>query len=153
MAKGLPNRRVIVSHILIEELIHLGSKVQTKEEAIQAAGDLLVQAGRVEAPYVQGMLYREKTMSTLIGNGVAIPHGEFPDLKYIKETSISVLQIPQGVPWEEGELVYLVVGIAATFEEHIGILQNLANVVDEIERVNFLATTAKKSDIIDALAA
>jgi mannitol/fructose-specific phosphotransferase system IIA component len=153
MAKGLPNRRVIVSHILIEELIHLGSKVQTKEEAIQAAGDLLVQAGRVEAPYVQGMLNREKTMSTLIGNGVAIPHGEFPDLKYIKETSISVLQIPQGVPWEEGELVYLVVGIAATFEEHIGILQNLANVVDEIERVNFLATTAKKSDIIDALAA
>jgi mannitol/fructose-specific phosphotransferase system IIA component len=153
MAKALPNRRVIVSHILIEELIHLGSKVQTKEEAIQAAGDLLVQAGRVEAPYVQGMLNREKTMSTLIGNGVAIPHGEFPDLKYIKETSISVLQIPQGVPWEEGELVYLVVGIAATFEEHIGILQNLANVVDEIERVNFLATTAKKSDIIDALAA
>lgn len=142
-----------MSRILIEELIHLGSKVQTKEEAIQAAGDLLVQAGRVEAPYVQGMLNREKTMSTLIGNGVAIPHGEFPDLKYIKETSISVLQIPQGVPWEEGELVYLVVGIAATFEEHIGILQNLANVVDEIERVNFLATTAKKSDIIDALAA
>ena len=153
MAKGLPNRRVIVSRILIEELIHLDSKVQSKEEAIQAAGDLLVQAGRVEAPYVQGMLNREKTMSTLIGNGVAIPHGEFPDLKYIKETSISVLQIPQGVPWEEGELVYLVVGIAATFEEHIGILQNLANVVDEIERVNFLATTAKKSDIIDALAA
>jgi phosphocarrier protein FPr len=153
MSKGLPNRRVIVSHILIEELIHLDSKVQSKEEAIQAAGDLLVQAGRVEAPYVQGMLNREKTMSTLIGNGVAIPHGEFPDLKYIKETSISVLQIPQGVPWEEGELVYLVVGIAATFEEHIGILQNLANVVDEIERVNFLATTAKKSDIIDALAA
>jgi phosphocarrier protein FPr len=153
MAKSLPNRRVIVSRILIEELIHLDSKVQSKEEAIQAAGDLLVQAGRVEAPYVQGMLNREKTMSTLIGNGVAIPHGEFPDLKYIKETSISVLQIPQGVPWEEGELVYLVVGIAATFEEHIGILQNLANVVDEIERVNFLATTAKKSDIIDALAA
>ena len=27
------------------------------------------------------------------------------------------------------------------------------NVVDEIERVNFLSTTAKKSDIIDALAA
>ncbi|NLG40249.1 MAG: PTS sugar transporter subunit IIA [Chloroflexi bacterium] len=139
--------------MLTEELVHLDSKVATKEEAIQAAGELLVQAGRVEAPYVLGMLAREKTMSTLIGNGVAIPHGEFPDLKYIKETSISVLQIPQGVPWEDGELVYLVVGIAATFEEHIGILQNLANVVDEIERVNFLSTTAKKSDIIDALAA
>lgn len=142
-----------MSRILTEELIHLNSEVQTKEEAIQAAGELLVQAGRVEAPYVLGMLAREKTMSTLIGNGVAIPHGEFPDLKYIQETSISVLQIPQGVPWEEGEFVYLVVGIAATFEEHIGILQNLANVVDEIERVNFLAKTEKKSDIIDALAA
>jgi len=142
-----------VSRIITEELVFLDSKVQTKEEAIQAAGELLVQAGRVESAYVKGMLAREKTMSTLIGNGVAIPHGEFPDLKYIKETSISVLQIPDGVPWEDGELVYLVVGIAATFEEHIGILQNLANVVDEIERVNFLAKTAKKSEIIEALAA
>ena len=141
-----------MSRILTEDLVFLGSKVQTKEEAIQAAGELLGQAGRVEAPYVNGMLAREKTMSTLIGNGVAIPHGEFPDLKYIKETSISVLQIPEGVPWEEGELVYLVVGIAATFEEHIGILQNLANVVDEIDRVNLLAATTRKSDIIDALA-
>ncbi|MEL7625526.1 MAG: PTS sugar transporter subunit IIA [Anaerolineaceae bacterium] len=140
-----------MSRILTEELVHLDSKVKTKEEAIQAAGELLVQAGRVEAPYVLGMLEREKTMSTMIGNGVAIPHGQFPDLNYIKETSISVLQIPEGVPWEDGELVHLVVGIAATFEEHIGILQNLANVVDEIERVEFLSKTTKKSDIIEAL--
>jgi len=140
-----------LSRILTEELVHLDSKVKTKEEAIQAAGELLVQAGRVEAPYVLGMLEREKTMSTMIGNGVAIPHGQFPDLNYIKETSISVLQIPEGVPWEDGELVHLVVGIAATFEEHIGILQNLANVVDEIERVEFLSKTTKKSDIIEAL--
>ncbi len=97
-----------MARILTEELIFLDSKATTKEEAIQAAGDLLVQAGRVEAPYVKGMLSREKTMSTLIGNGVAIPHGEFPDLKYIKETSISVLQIPAGVPWEDEELVHLV---------------------------------------------
>lgn len=140
-----------MSRILTEELVHLDSKVKTKEEAIQAAGELLVQAGRVEAPYVLGMLEREKTMSTMIGNGVAIPHGQFPDLNYIKETSISVLQIPEGVPWGDGELVHLVVGIAATFEEHIGILQNLANVVDEIERVEFLSKTTKKSDIIEAL--
>jgi len=51
-----------VSRILTEELVYLDSKVATKEEAIQAAGELLVQAGRVEAPYVLGMLAREKTM-------------------------------------------------------------------------------------------
>ena len=115
-----------MSRILSEELIVLNSQVKTKEEAIRAAGELLVQAGRVEPPYVQGMLNREKTMSTLIGNGVSIPHGEHPDLKYIKETSISFVQIPEGVEWEEGEKVYLVVGIAAKLDEHIGSLQNLA---------------------------
>ncbi len=140
-----------MSRILTEELVFLNSQVKTKEEAIQAAGELLVAGGRVEAPYVLGMLAREQTMSTMIGNGVAIPHGQHPDLKYIKETGISVLQIPEGVLWDEGELVYLVIGIAATMEEHIGILQNLANVVDEIEQVEFLSTTTKKSDIINAL--
>jgi mannitol/fructose-specific phosphotransferase system IIA component len=140
-----------LSRILTEELIYLNSKVKTKQEAIQAAGELLVQAGRVEAPYVLGMLARETTMSTMIGNGVAIPHGQFPDLKYINQTSISVLQIPAGVPWEDDELVYLVIGIAATMDEHIGILQNLANVVDDIDSVRFLSNTTKKSDIINSL--
>ncbi|MDD2522283.1 MAG: PTS sugar transporter subunit IIA [Anaerolineaceae bacterium] len=140
-----------MSRILTEELIYLNSKVKTKQEAIQAAGELLVQAGRVEAPYVLGMLARETTMSTMIGNGVAIPHGQFPDLKYINQTSISVLQIPAGVPWEDDELVYLVIGIAATMDEHIGILQNLANVVDDIDSVRFLSNTTKKSDIINSL--
>ena len=63
--------------ILTEALVRLNAVADSKEAAIKMAGELLVQAGRVTPAYVEGMLARERTMSTYMGNGVAIPHGEF----------------------------------------------------------------------------
>ena len=40
---------------------------------------------------------REQTMSTYIGNGVAIPHGQHENLGEVHRTGISVLQLPNGV--------------------------------------------------------
>ena len=53
-----------------------------------------------------------QSFATYIGNGVAIPHGMSEGSKYVKNTGISVIQIPDGVEWNE-EKAYIVVGIAA----------------------------------------
>lgn len=90
-------------------------------------------------------------MSTYVGNGVAIPHGQFDDLSLINKTGISVLQLPEGVEWEEGETVYLVVGIAATSDEHVNILANLAEAVEEEETVQILAKTDDPNTILEQL--
>ena len=130
-----------MTDILAKETIRLNAEVQTRTDAIKAAGQLLVDAGRVEQAYVDGMLAREQTMSTYVGNGVAIPHATFGDLKLVKQSGISFLQIPNGVEWMDGEKAYIVLGIASQGEDHIGILQNLAEVVEDEDRAKLLAET------------
>lgn len=140
-----------MTEILTVDTIRLHGDAATKEEAIRQAGELLVAGGCVASAYVNGMLAREKTMSTYVGNGVAIPHGQFEDLSLIYKTGISVLQLPQGVEWEDGEIAYLIVGIAATSDEHVDILANLAEAVEEPETVQTLAKTDDANVILDHL--
>lgn len=140
-----------MAQILSRETIKLQAKVKDKEDAIKQAGELLVQSGCVHQDYVKGMLEREKTMSTFVGNGVSIPHGQFDDLSLIYRSGISVLQVPEGVEWQPGNIAYLIVGIAATSGEHIGILANLAEVVEDIDTSEMLAKTDDADIIVSYL--
>lgn len=137
--------------ILAKENIGLAVTASTKLEAIQKAGELLVNSGRVHPAYIEGMLAREETMSTYLGNGVAIPHGTYDSKVHILETGISVLQIPEGVEWEEDEVAYLVIGIASGSDEHMDILANLADVVEDMDEVMKMARTEDVQFILDAL--
>ena len=140
-----------MKNILSLETIRVQAKVSSKEEAIREAGSLLVNAGCVEPGYVDSMLEREKTMSTFVGNGVSIPHGEFKILGLVNRTGISVLQVPEGIEWHPGDMVYLVVGIAATGDEHMQVLQNLAEVVEDIDTAELLAKTENPELILEKL--
>lgn len=117
--------------ILTRDLVQLGAAAPDKAEAIRLAGELLVRAGVVEPGYVAGMQARERTMSTYLGSGVAIPHGTLDDMTLIRRTGISVVQVPAGVEWEPGERAYVVVGIAAVGDEHVDLLSRLAEVVED----------------------
>ncbi len=139
--------------ILTLDRIKLNATVESKKDAIQQAGDLLVNSGSIQAEYVAGMHEREDSMSTYLGNGVAIPHGMHESIQYINESSISVVQIPEGVEWEDGEKAFLVIGIAAQSDDHIVILSNLAEVVEEMDAVMALAKTDDAQFILDQLTA
>jgi phosphoenolpyruvate-protein phosphotransferase len=131
--------------------IQLHARVANKTEAIHAAGSLLVSSQYMKAGYVDSMLAREKVANTFLGNGISIPHGLPKDRDLILRTGIAVLQVPDGVQWNRGETVYLVVAIAARSDEHIGILANLANVLTDEDTVRQLATTNDPNDIITTL--
>jgi len=137
--------------ILSFDTIKMNAKAVSKQDAIRQAGELLVKSGRVKVDYVKGMLAREETMSTYVGNGVSIPHGEFGDLELVNCTGISVLQLPEGVEWMDGEKAYLIVGIAAKSDEHIKVLQNLAEVVEDLATAEMLAHTTDAQVILDHL--
>lgn len=118
--------------ILSKERIQLNAAATDRTDAIRKTGELLVNSGCVLPEYVDGMLKRETTMSTYLGSGVAIPHGVYENKDHILQTGISALQLPQGVEWDEGgEPVYLVIGIAASSDEHVNVLASLAEAVED----------------------
>jgi len=129
----------------------LGAQAADKVDAIRQAGELLVKAGCVEPTYVDGMLAREQVMSTYLGSGIAIPHGELADLQSVHHTGVSVLQLPEGVNWGPGERAYLVVGLASTNDEHVTVLNNLVDLLQAPEMIPQLIYTTDPMVIINKL--
>ncbi len=138
------------NNVLSMESIKIGLDSVSKEEAIEMAGQLLVDAGHVTQEYIPAMKEREKVLSTYIGEGIAIPHGVGGAKDKIISTGISVLQFPEGVEFVEGEKAYLVVGIAGKGNEHMKILTNLAEFISEGQEIKKLFTTKDKSKIFEA---
>ena len=137
--------------ILSKDRISLQASAADKADAIRKAGELLVKSGCVLSEYVDGMLKREESMSTSLGNGVAIPHGVYENREHILHTGISVLQLTEAVEWEEGDNVLMVIGIAAAGDEHVGVLSNLAEVIDNEDTLAELLKTNDPDVIIKYL--
>jgi mannitol/fructose-specific phosphotransferase system IIA component len=135
--------------ILTIDRICVDASANEKQEAIRMAGELLIKTGCVSPEYVEGMLAREATMSTYLGSGVAIPHGMFESRAQISKTGISILQLPRGVDWEEGEKAHLVIGIAAFSDEHVSLLARLAEIIEDEEIVQKLISTNNPQDILE----
>ena len=127
---------------LTEATVRLGETVVDKEQAIRRAAGLLVEHGHIAPEYADSMLGREKVANTYLGSGIAIPHGLLKDRDLIRSTGLAVLQVPDGVEWNPGETVQLVVAIAAASDEHLQILANLTQVLaDESEIAELVKTT------------
>jgi len=132
------------------EDVRTGLSAADKYTAIRMAGDQLVARGCVEASYIDAMLAREEVITTYIGEGVAIPHGVGSAKQFIKKTGLAVLQFPEGVPFGD-ERAYLVVGIAGLEEEHLPILQALATIMLDEDRIEAIKHSTDAAYIYESL--
>src|SRR6056300_516180 len=140
------------NEVLVKESIVTGQAFTSKEDATIMAGEILFQNGYVEKEYIQSMLEKLETQSfaTYIGNGVAIPHGMAEGSKHVKHTGISVIQVPDGVFWNE-EMAYVIVGIAANSDDHMGVLSALADAIEEEEDAKKLWKESSVENIFNLL--
>jgi len=140
---------------LDEKMIRINQSVKTKEDAIRMAGQLLVDNGNVDAPYIDSMLARNRDVSVYMGNFIAIPHGTEDGKQYIKKTGISVVQLPWGVDFADDpadeKLVTVVFGIAGLNGEHLQLLSQIALFCSDIHNVEKLADAQSAAEIIDLL--
>src|SRR5699024_8570589 len=108
-----------------EEYVYFGLESIPREDAIILAGEKLVEHGFAQEPYIQSMLDKEKTDQTYIGNGIAIPHGLNEAKKFVKKSGVVILHFPQGIEYGDNK-VYILIGIAGSNSDHLGILQDIA---------------------------
>lgn len=120
--------------------IHSGSVSQ--EDAMREAAGILQDAGAVTDAYFDAMLQREQTVSTYMGNELAIPHGTNETKAAILDSALSFVRYDGGVDWG-GEPVTFVVGIAGKGDEHLDILSQIALIFsddDDVARLKAATT-------------
>ncbi len=131
----------MTSDILARRNIVAEGTASTRDEAIAEAGALLVAAGAVTGAYVDAMREREKTVSTYMGNFLAIPHGTNEAKDEISASALSFIRYANPIDWD-GDQVRFVVGIAGVENEHLEILSKIAIIFSEEESVQQLIDAA-----------
>lgn len=86
-----------MSELFSNENIFINVSVGSQNEAIEKAGQALVDSGAVTENYIQAMKDREDVVSTFMGNGLAIPHGTEEAKGNVIQSGLTLLQIPEGV--------------------------------------------------------
>ncbi|MDX2376983.1 PTS sugar transporter subunit IIA [Microbacterium sp. LRZ72] len=130
--------------------IHAGSA--SREEAMKEAADILEAAGAVTTAYFDAMQQREQTVSTYMGNELAIPHGTNETKDAILDSALSVVRYDGGIDWG-GESVTFVIGIAGKGDEHLEILSQIAIMFSDEDEVAALKETATPEALFEKLSA
>jgi mannitol PTS system EIIA component len=137
--------------LLEERAIRLAEKATDRNDAIRRCGQTLVEVGAVEPAYVEAMLDRERSISTYVGEGVAIPHATFVGKSAVRRDALAVLRFPDGVDWG-GETVTVCVAIAAVGDGHVEILSELAQILLDPDRARALREANRADDVLNLLA-
>lgn len=136
--------------VLVREGIQAGLPSVDKETAIRAAGALLAKLGYVDEDYADAMVEREHLVSTYMGMGVAIPHGTSQKKETVKKSGVVLLQYPDGVDFGD-EKAYLVFGIAGVGDEHLELLGNVCNVLEDEDVLEAMKTSTDVDFLLSKL--
>ena len=129
--------------------IVLDGSATDRDGAITEAGNLLVASGNVDAGYVAAMHEREKSVSTYMGNLLAIPHGTNEAKSMITKSSISVVRYPNAIDWN-GNPVKFVIGIAGAGNDHLELLGKIAEVFLDESQIANLEQASSPAQVRDA---
>lgn len=127
--------------------VRLEAAATDRLDAVSQAGGLLVSSGAADPSYVGSMLRRETTVSTYVGNGVAMPHGTIAGKHAVNRDALALLRFPDGVDWN-GETVRIVVGIAAAGGGHIAMLARLADALLDHGTVDRILAAESPEDVL-----
>ena len=136
--------------LLDRAAIRLRERAADRDAAIRRCGEVLVGTGAVDASYVDAMLERERSISTYVGEGVAIPHGTLASKDAVRRDALSFLRFPDTVDWG-GEPVTICIGIAARGDGHVGILAALAQILLEPGKAEALRAADDPDEVLRLL--
>ena len=138
--------------VLTLSQVKVPGTARTKEEAIREAGAILVDAGAVTPDYVDAMFEREKSVSTYMGNSLAIPHGTNEAKESIRHSALAVVRYDPPVDWDGNEARF-VIGIAGHEGGHLEILGKVAILFSDTDEVDRLVAAGSAEELYRLLSA
>ncbi len=136
--------------VLDASSIRLGGTARTRDAAIREAGAILVERGSVTSAYVDAMFDREATVSTYMGNFLAIPHGTNDAKDAILDSALGIVRYDEALDWDGNE-VRFVIAIAGRDNEHLDILSKIAIVFSEEEDLQKLLEASSSDEVLALL--
>jgi PTS system ascorbate-specific IIA component len=140
-----------VSELLNEDTIILKDKVEGWREAVELAGELLVNAGAVESRYVKSMIKMvEKYGSYIVlGNGIAIPHARPEDGVRKIGLSLVILKTATTFQGREDSPIDILFGIAAVdSSSHLSVMSNLVGMLSDMSFLNKIRNATNSKEIL-----
>jgi PTS system mannitol-specific IIA component len=141
----------VVADLLEPAAVRLSERAADRTEAIRRAGEVLVESGAVEPAYVQSMLAREESVSTYVGEEVAIPHGTLEGRSLIKRDALSFIRFAEPVDWGGAGAVTVAIGIAAKGDGQVEVLAELANILLDPDRAQALRDAGSPEEVLELL--
>ena len=122
---------MLLTELIREDLIKINLEAQDKWEAIEELIDVLISAHELSLSdrneVVKAVLEREKSLSTGLEHGVAIPHGAVDCL----DDLVGVLGTTSGIPFQshddqDARLIILLLIPKGAFQHHVRTLAGIA---------------------------
>jgi PTS system mannitol-specific IIA component len=139
-----------VNNVLTTDAIRLSGSAASKDDAIAEVGAMLVSSGAVTPEYVDAMFARESSVSTYMGNLLAIPHGTNDAKDEILRSQVAVIRYDSEIDWG-GFPVKFVIGIAGKGDSHLEVLGAIAMVFSDINAVEKLLEATTTSEVLEIL--
>lgn len=142
--------------LINKNLVTLNLEAKNKEEAIIKLAELAQKEGKITSveEYTRCVLDREKTYTTGVGNGIAIPHGKS---KAVKEAMILFGKTTAGIEWDslDGKPVNLIFLLGVPEENvdnvHLKILSQLSRKLMNDNFIEMLKKAVTVEEILNAL--
>lgn len=102
-----------IANLIKKELILIENETMSKEEILKRGCDLLYEEGYVKQGFYEDVLNREKISASVLGGGVALPHGM---ANLVIKPAVVVIKCAQRTEWQDGcvDIVFL---LALNFED------------------------------------
>lgn len=144
----------MLSDYLTPDLIRLRVSVPDWADAVRAAGELLVKAGKCEPRYIQAMIdaVHELGPYMVLAPGLALAHARPEDGVLQMGMSLVTLDPPVDFGSEDNDPVSLVIAFGGTDKtRHIGMLAELAQFLEDEERREQLRMAHSAEEVLEAI--
>ena len=145
-----------LSRLVQPEYVVLGIEPGTKEQVLAQLVRPLMMQGVLpqDRAFLEGLLRRERIVSTAVGNGIALPHLRNPAENPIQGPAVIVGVCPKGTDFgaSDGEKTYLLFIVSTDSEVvHLRIMARLTTLLRDPALVRSLRSARTPEDAIRAI--